>query len=52
MENIIYYIYNKLSKNIYKKVTSEKDGVVGETLVSLQREGASEGTVGSLEKGS
>jgi hypothetical protein len=29
----------------------KKEGVVGETLVSLQREGSSKGTVGSLEKG-
>jgi hypothetical protein len=28
----------------------KKEGVVGETLVSLQREGSSKGTVGSLEK--
>jgi len=30
-------------------ILMEKEGVVGETLVSLQREGASGGTVGSLE---
>ena len=54
-EILMNYLFIQTSQQPTTSASStsptEKEGVVGETLVSLQREGSSKGTVGSLEKG-